>query len=91
MSTCPTPTHYSMSDADNVLLGRAKLEHAFTALGERFARRGRGRGSVRRRGAAMALAYDAARVTRDVDAMLVPHGVGLTGGCGFDPVVRLLV
>jgi hypothetical protein len=26
-------------------------------------------------GAAMALAYDATRVTRDVDAMFVPHGV----------------
>ncbi len=28
-------------------------------------------------GAAMALAYDAARVTRDVDARFVPHGVVL--------------
>jgi hypothetical protein len=27
------------------------------------------------RGAAMALAYDAARVTRDVDAMFKPHGI----------------
>jgi hypothetical protein len=26
-------------------------------------------------GAAMALAYDADRVTRDVDAMFVPHGI----------------
>jgi hypothetical protein len=26
-------------------------------------------------GAAMAMAYDATRVTRDVDAMFVPHGV----------------
>ena len=29
-----------MSDADGVLLGRAELERAFTALGERPARRG---------------------------------------------------
>jgi hypothetical protein len=28
-------------------------------------------------GAAMALAYDATRVTRDVDALFVPHGVVL--------------
>jgi hypothetical protein len=26
-------------------------------------------------GAAMALAYDAARVTRDVDARFIPHGI----------------
>jgi hypothetical protein len=28
-------------------------------------------------GAAMALAYDATRVTRDVDARFVPHGIVL--------------
>jgi hypothetical protein len=28
-------------------------------------------------GAAMALAYDAARVTRDVDAVFIPHGIVL--------------
>jgi len=64
-----------MSDADNVLLGRAELERAFTALGERLARRGVVADLFVVGGAAMALAYDAARVTRDVDAMLVPHGV----------------
>ena len=29
-----------MSDAGNVLFGRAELERAFTALGERLAQRG---------------------------------------------------
>jgi hypothetical protein len=29
-----------VSEADDVLLGRAELERAFTALGERLARRG---------------------------------------------------
>lgn len=29
-----------MSDADDVLLGRVELERAFTALGERLAKRG---------------------------------------------------
>lgn len=30
-------------------------------------------------GAAMALAYDATRVTRDVDSLFVPHGIVLEG------------
>ena len=65
-----------MSDADDVLLGRAELERAFTALGERLARRGVITGIFIVGGAAMALAYDANRVTRDVDARSVPHGRG---------------
>lgn len=64
-----------MSEADGVLLGRAELERAFTALGERLARRGVVADVFVVGGAAMALAYDAARVTRDVDAMFVPHGI----------------
>ena len=64
-----------MTDAGGVLMGRAELERAFTALGERLARRGVIADLFVVGGAAMALAYDATRVTRDVDAMFVPHGV----------------
>src|SRR5215470_11829308 len=64
-----------MSDVGGVLMGRADLERAFTALGERLARRGVIADLFVVGGAAMALAYDATRVTRDVDAMFVPHGV----------------
>lgn len=66
-----------MSEADDVLLGRAELEQAFTALGERLARRGVVADVFVVGGAAMALAYDATRVTRDVDARFVPHGIVL--------------
>lgn len=66
-----------MTDADDVLLGRAELERAFTALGERLARRGVVADLFIVGGAAMALAYDSTRVTRDVDATFVPHGVVL--------------
>lgn len=64
-----------MSDPGGVLMGRADLERAFTALGERLVRRGVVADLFVVGGAAMALAYDATRVTRDVDAMFVPHGV----------------
>jgi predicted nucleotidyltransferase len=57
------------------LLGRAELEHAFTKLGERLASRGVVADLFVVGGAAMALAYDAQRVTRDVDATFVPHGI----------------
>ena len=66
-----------MSNPDDVLLGRAELERAFTALGERLARRGVVADVFVVGGAAMALAYDARRVTRDVDARFVPHGIVL--------------
>jgi hypothetical protein len=55
------------------LLGRAELERAFTALGDRLKRRGVVADLFIVGGAAMALAYDAIRVTRDVDALFVPH------------------
>jgi predicted nucleotidyltransferase len=58
-----------------VLMGRADLERAFTALGDRLGRRGVVADLFVVGGAAMALAYDATRVTRDVDALFVPHGV----------------
>jgi hypothetical protein len=64
-----------MTDADELLMGRADLERAFTALGERLARRGVVADLFVVGSAAMALAYDANRVTRDVAAMFVPHGV----------------
>jgi predicted nucleotidyltransferase len=64
-----------VSDTGGVLMGRADLERAFTALGERLARRGVVADLFVVGGAAMAMAYDATRVTRDVDAMFVPHGV----------------
>jgi predicted nucleotidyltransferase len=66
-----------MNGTDDGLLGRAELERAFTALGERLMRRGVVADLFIVGGAAMALAYDAVRVTRDVDALFVPHGVVL--------------
>ena len=66
-----------MSRADDVLLGRAELERAFTHLGERLVRRGVVADIFVVGGAAMALAYDAARVTRAVDARFLPHGIVL--------------
>jgi len=56
-------------------MGRAELERAFTALGDRLVRRGVVADLFVVGGAAMAMAYDAARVTRDVDAIFVPHGI----------------
>ena len=56
--------------------GRAAWQ-AFTALGERMVRRGVVADVFVVGGAAMALAYDATRVTRDVDSLFVPHGVVL--------------
>lgn len=61
-----------MTEADDVLFGRAEMERAFTALGERLRRRGVVADVFVVGGAAMALAYDA---TRDIDATFVPHGM----------------
>ena len=66
-----------MTEPGNVLLDRAQLERAFTALGERLVRRGVVADVFVVGGAAMALAYDATRVTRDVDSLFIPHGVVL--------------
>jgi predicted nucleotidyltransferase len=63
--------------SDDGLLGRAELERAFAALGDRLVRRGVVADLFIVGGAAMALAYDVQRVTRDVDATFVPHGVVL--------------
>ena len=66
-----------MSQPDGVLLGRADLERAVTNLGERLVRRGVVADVFMVGGAAMALAHDASRVTRDVDARVLPHGIVL--------------
>jgi hypothetical protein len=66
-----------VTEPHDVLSGRAEIERAFTALGERLARRGVVADVFVVGGAAMALAYDAARVTRDVDAVFMPHGIVL--------------
>src|SRR5208283_3240902 len=57
------------------LAGRRSSEPSL--LGERLARRGVVADVFVVGGAAMALAYDAARVTRDVDAVFKPHGIVL--------------
>jgi len=63
-----------VTEPGNVLLDRAQIERAFTALGDRLVQRGVVADVFIVGGAAMALAYDA---TRDVDSLLVPHGVVL--------------
>jgi hypothetical protein len=52
--------------SDDGLLGRAELERAFAALGDRLVRCGVVADIIVVGGAAMALAYDANRVTRDL-------------------------
>jgi hypothetical protein len=66
-----------VTDPRDVLLDREQLERAFTALGDRLVRRGVVADVFIVGGAAMALAYDATRVTRDVDSLFVPHGIVL--------------
>ncbi len=64
-----------MTHPGGVLRDRSELERAFTALGERLRDRGVVADVFVVRGTAMAMAYDATRVTRDVDALFAPHGV----------------
>ena len=59
------------------LLDRAAIEDAFRRLGDRLARRGVIADLYVFGGAAMALAYDARRSTRDIDAVFQPHGLVL--------------
>lgn len=63
--------------ADDPLLDRAAIEDAFRRLGDRLHRRGLVADLYIFGGAAMALAYDARRATRDIDAVFQPHGVVL--------------
>lgn len=57
------------------LLDRAAIEDALTRLGERLHQRGVTADVYVVGGAAMSLAYDARRATRDIDAVFTPHGV----------------
>ncbi len=61
--------------SDEPLLDRERLHELFRRLGERLQRRGVLGDVYVIGGAAMALAYDARRATRDVDAVYVPHGI----------------
>lgn len=62
---------------DDPLLGRAAIEDALRRLGDRLAKRGVVADLYVFGGAAMALAYDARRATRDIDAVFQPHGIVL--------------
>lgn len=57
------------------LLGKSEIENALRQLGERLQRRGVTGDLYIVGGAAMALAYDATRVTQDIDAVFAPHGI----------------
>jgi hypothetical protein len=59
------------------LLDRPAIEDAFRRLGDRLVRRGVVADIYVFGGAAMALAYDARRATRDIDAVFEPHGIVL--------------
>jgi hypothetical protein len=59
------------------LLGRRAIEEAFGRLGDRLVQRGVIADIYVFGGAAMALAYDARRATRDIDAVFKPHGIVL--------------
>jgi predicted nucleotidyltransferase len=58
-------------------LDRAAIERILTRLAERLDRRGVTADLYIFGGAAIALAFDARRATRDIDALFVPHGVVL--------------
>jgi hypothetical protein len=62
---------------DDPLLDRKLIEEAFRRLGDRLARRGVIADIYVFGGAAMALAYDSRRATRDIDAVFQPHGLVL--------------
>ena len=65
-----------MSTSDP-LLDRASIQDAFRRLGDRLVRRGVVADLYIFGGAAMALAYDARRSTRDIDAVFQPDGIVL--------------
>lgn len=62
---------------DGPLLDQAAITDALRRLGDRLARRGVVADIYVFGGAAMALAYDARRSTRDIDAVFKPHGIVL--------------
>jgi hypothetical protein len=59
------------------LLDREGMEESFRRLGDQLAKRGIVADIYVFGGAAMALAYDSRRATRDVDALFKPHGIVL--------------
>jgi hypothetical protein len=65
-----------MSEPDP-LLDRGAIQEAFRRLGDRLARRGVVADIYVIGGAAMALAYDSRRPTRDIHAVFQPHGIVL--------------
>lgn len=65
-----------MTEADP-LLDRFAIQEAFRRLGDRLVSRGVVADIYVIGGAAMALAYDARRATRDIDAVFRPHGIVL--------------
>jgi predicted nucleotidyltransferase len=66
-----------MNDGTGPFLDRTAIEDAFRRLGDRLCRRGVTADVYVFGGAAMALAYDSRRATRDVDALFAPHGAVL--------------
>ncbi len=64
-------------NATDPLLDRAAITEALRRLGDRLARRGVVADIYVFGGAAMALAYDARRSTRDIDAVFHPNGIVL--------------
>ncbi len=66
-----------MTSEDEPLLDRAQIQDLFRKLAERLQKRGVVGEIYVIGGAAMALAYDAGRATRDIDAVFVPHGIVL--------------
>ena len=66
-----------MSATDAPMLDRARIRELFTLLGERLQRRVLVGDVYVCDGAAMALAYDAVRATRDIDAVIRGQGIVL--------------
>lgn len=66
-----------MTAQDEPLLDRARIRELFRQLGERLQKRGVIGDIYVIGGAAMALAYDSRRATRDIDAIFKPHGIVL--------------
>jgi hypothetical protein len=73
---CLLPTTRSTRRERSLAAARqGGTEDAFRRLGERLARRGVVADLYVFGGAAMALAFDSRRATRDVDALFEPHGI----------------
>lgn len=66
-----------MTANDEPLLDRTRIQELFRELGERLQKRGVVGDIYVIGGAAIALAYDARRATRDIDAVFKPHGIVL--------------